>query len=148
MPEEPTPAVNDPAPSPSLTPLTDKMRAQYDYWDNYIDDIKEQGYEYAKEKLKRLAQDIREWALGKEDELNKQNEEKSPVVQAIEDFLDAIENVGSDIAKLIKALKDFVTSIANWIAGAVLDIAGALAVVTTRTPVTLAKCVILPVPGV
>lgn len=141
MTEEITPVVSE-EPSPSTTPLTDTVTAQYDYWDAEIDEIKEEAYEVAKEKLKRLANDIREWAVGKEDELTEQSEEKSPVVTAIEKFLEALEDVGTDIGKLITALTEFVTSIAEWIAGAVLDIANALVVVTTRTPVTLAKCVL------
>jgi len=133
----------------SITPMTDACKLQFDQWDASIEEWRKGNKELAEKKLKELKECIKKWAESKKDELEleKEETEQSPIMKAYDALVDAIKAIKGEfseaiqgIIKAFNAVVDFMKEVAAYINRKLTDLAGAITVITTRTPNTLANC--------
>jgi len=127
-------------------PMTDAVKAQFDEWDQEIDEIKKEVGDAAKEKLKKLAKSIEEWIKSKNAELNKNKEkqEQSPLMKSlkkIEDISKKIMKGIGDVIEVVKSIIEVILDILKFLMELLVDTTMAITTIATRGPKTVMRCV-------
>lgn len=120
-------------------PITDAINAQFDSWDQQIEDLKNQTKEAAKEQAEKIKKDIQEYAEKKKEELNKEQEATDNKSSAAEGVANAtIDNVDQAVSTINKILA-FLKDTAELVLATAADLAMATPTLASRSAQSLGK---------